>query len=229
MGAYAAVITIVERITDVFGTELSNLEFQQLVTKCESLPPAKGNYLVHDYVENLLLTVLDFQMRGTTVERAIDHYRQHAQKEITSFIELKILLAKYPDTQEGNRQIAQYLWGYNHWKRVELLRKLVTYFEADGVTTQEQLKQWASKVDFERDFKGKVKGAGFAIFKWLVMRQGVETVKPDMWIHRFIRDVLGHSVSDETAVRVLERVAREMGVKAYELDWRIWEYKRSRQ
>ncbi len=228
LGACSPASTIVERTTDVFGIPLSNLEFQQLVTKCGSLPPAKGNYLVHDYVENLLLTVLDFQMRGTTVERAIDHYRQHAQKEIANFIKLKNLLAKYPDTQEGNRQIAQYLWGFNHWKRVELLRKLAAYFEANGVTTQEQLKQWAAKVDFERDFKGKVKGAGFAIFKWLVMRQGVETVKPDMWIHRFIQDVLGHSVSDETAVEVLERVAQEIGVKAYELDWRIWEYQRSR-
>ncbi len=209
-------------------TELLEMDFQRLVTKCRSLPPAKGNYLVHDYVENLLLTVLDFQMRGTTVERAIDHYRQHVQNEITSFTELKNLLAQHPDSREGNLRIAQYLWGYDHWKRVELLRRLVAYFEVNGVTSQEQLKQWASKMDFERDFKGKVKGVGFAIFKWLLMRQGVETIKPDMWIHRFIQDTLGYPVSDETAVEALEQVAREIGVKAYELDWRIWEYQRSR-
>jgi len=210
----------------VFGTKLSDLDFQRLVIRCRSLPSAKGNYLVHDYVENLLRTVLDFQMRVTTVERAIDHYHQRDQKEIANFTALKNLLATYPDTREGNQQIAQYLWGNNHWTRVELLRRLVAYFETQGVTTQEQLKQWASKADFERDFKGQVKGAGFAIFQWLVMRQGVETVKPDIWIRRFIQDALSYSVSDETAVELLEKVAQEIGVKAYELDWRIWEYQR---
>jgi hypothetical protein len=138
----------------------------------------------------------------------------------------KNLLVAHPDTEEGNLQIAQYLWGYKLWTRVELLRRLVAYFEARGVTTQEQLKQWASQADFKRDFKGKVKGAGLAIFQWLVMRQGVETVKPDTWIHRFIQKALGYSVSDEMAVQVLEKVAQEMGVKAYEHDWRIWEHQR---
>lgn len=207
---------------------LSEIDFQRLVARCRSLPPAKGNYLVNDYVENLLLTVLDFQMHGIAVERAMHHYRQHAQKEITGFAELKTLLSQYPDNREGNLLIAQYLWGYNHWKRVELLRRLVAYFESNNVITNEQLKQWASKVNFETDFKGKVKGAGFAIFKWLLIRLGVETVKPDIWIHRFIRDTLGYSVSDETAVEVLEQVAQAIGIKAYELDWRIWEYQRSR-
>ncbi|HML22333.1 MAG TPA: hypothetical protein PKD09_11840 [Aggregatilinea sp.] len=203
-------------------------EFQRLVTECRRLPPAQGNYLVHDYVENLLLTVLDFQMTGTTVGRAMDYYWRHARIKISDFAALKKLLASCPDTKEGNLQIAQYLWGYNYWNRVELLRRLVTYFEIRGVTTQEQLQEWATKVDFEKDFEGKVKGAGFAIFKWLVMRQGVETIKPDMWIHRFIYDVLGYSVSDAIAVESLEKAARETGIKVYELDWRIWEYQRSR-
>jgi hypothetical protein len=56
------------------------------------------------------------------------------------------------------------------------------------------------------------------------MRQGVETVQPSTWNHRFIQAALGYSLSDETAVQVIEKVAQEMGVKAYELDWRIWEY-----
>jgi hypothetical protein len=216
-------------VIDVVTRKLSEPDIQRLVIKCRDLPSAKGNYLVHDYVENLLLTVLDFQMRGVTVERAMEHYWQHARKEITNFVALHDLLAKYPDSREGNQQVAQYLWGYNHWKRVELLRRLLLYFEAQRLITQEQLKQWAFQADYERDFKGQVKGAGFAIFKWLVMRQGIETVKPDMWIHRFIRDILGYAVSDETAVEALEQVAQEIGVKAYELDWRIWEYQRSRQ
>ena len=216
------------RIVELFQTKYSDSDLRSLITKCKALPPSSDNYLVNDYVENLLLTVLDFQLQGVIVGRAIDYYRQHTKKEIANFTALKNLLARYLDTREENQKIAQYLWGYNYWNRVELLRKLVAYFEAQGVTTQEQFKRWASKADFERDFKGKIKGAGLAIFQWLVMRQGVETIKPDIWIHRFLYEVLGYSVSDETAIELLETVALELGVKAYELDWRIWEHQSGR-
>jgi len=190
------------------------------------LPPAKGNYLINDYVENLLLTVLDFQMRTTTVEHAAGYYLKHRRDAIRTHQDLKQLLEKYSDTKEGNRQVAQYLWGYNLWSRVELLRRLLAYFETNGITTQDELKAWAAKTEF-KDFQGKVKGMAFAIFKWLVMRLGVETIKPDLWVHRFTRGAIGRSVSDQTAVVVLEQAAKELGIKAYELDWRIWEYQRS--
>ncbi len=174
----------------------------------------------------MLLTVLDYQMRGITIERAMQHYRQHARQKVSNFEELKALLAQYPNTKEGNLLVAQYLWGYKYWTRVELLRRFVDYFESVEVTSQEKLKQWATTVDFEKDFKGKIKGAGLAIFQWLVMRQGIETIKPDVWIHRFIQKTLGYKVNDKTAVKVLEQVAKTMNIKAYELDWRIWEHER---
>lgn len=212
----------------MFNKRYSDADFRRLLSRCSDIPPVTESYLVDDYVENMLLTVLDFQLRGITVERAMTHYQKHAQRKVNNFAALKNLLATYSDTLEGNRQLAQYLWGYNYWSRVELLRRFVNYFEEQGVTTQEQLKQWAERADFERDFKGRVKGAGYAIFQWLVMRQGIETIKPDVWIHRFIRDTLGYSVSDETAVAMLKEVALELDIKAYELDWRIWRYQHNR-
>ena len=33
-------------------------EYSLLLNECKKLPPAKGMYLIDDYVENLLLTVL---------------------------------------------------------------------------------------------------------------------------------------------------------------------------
>src|SRR5260221_1951378 len=208
--------------------KLSDQDFQRLIAKCRSLPSTEDVYLVNDYVENLLETVVNFQLRVTVVKRALEHYRQHAQMSTPNFAALKNLLHAYSDTEQGNLEVAQYLWRYNLWTRVEVLRRLIAYFEAQGVTTQEQLKQWASQANFERDFKGKVKGASLAIFNWLVMRQGVETVKPDIWVHRFIQDVLGYSLSNEMAVQALENVAKEIGIKANELDLRIWRYERSR-
>lgn len=201
-------------------------EYNLVLRECKDLLPAKGMYLVNDYIENLMLTVLDFQMHNVAVEKAIAHYRDNRRKEIKSLNDLKHLLTKHADDEQGNMAVAQYLWGNKHWTRVSLLRKLVAYFESIGVIGQEDLTRWAKTSSFERDFKCKIPGMDFAIFKWLIMRQGVETVKPDIHLRRFIESIVHHSVSDHELVRVLEKVAEELDLKAYELDWRIWEYQR---
>jgi hypothetical protein len=58
------------------------------------------------------------------------------------------------------------------------------------------------------------------------MRQGVDTVKPDVHVRRFAEAVAGRSLSDDDVVEVVTRAAHELGLKAYELDWRIWEASR---
>ena len=201
-------------------------EFQALVDECKELPES-GEYLVDDYIDNLFLTVLDFQMREITINKAFDYYRENVRSEVKDHNSLKAVLSDYPNDKEGNSQVAQYLWENNHWKRIELLRRFVKYFEEQMITTQRKLKRWAEKADFEKDFKGKVHGADIAIFKWLVMRLGVETVKPDVWIHRFIEETIGRKLSNEKAVEVLEKVAEKIGMETHRLDWRIWEYMRS--
>ena len=183
-------------------------------------------YLIDDYVTNLFSTVLDFQIQGVVVERAIAFYRENRWGELRTLPDLKHLLTQYVDDKEGNTALAQYLWGYKHWRRTALLRNLVHFFESIGVTSQKTLNNWAKTSTYERDFKGKIKGMGYAIYQWLVMRQGVETIKPDVHIRRFVELIVQHNVTDNDLVDVLERVARELGLKAYELDWRIWEYQR---
>lgn len=206
--------------------EITNSEFNTIVNTCRSLPQARGNYLVNDYIENLLLTVLDFRLHETIIHRAMEYYRHNTYSTVRSHEDLRSLLAKQPDTKAGNEQIAKYLWGYRYSDRVQLLRRLLEYFEQRGVIDQDTLHKWAFEADFKCDFEGKVKGAGLAIFKWLVMRQGVETIKPDIWVHRFIHDTIGRYVSDTVAVTTLEKAAGVLKIRAYELDWRIWEYQR---
>jgi len=222
---------------------LSDSDFQRLVSRCSNLPPARQDYRVSDYVENLFLTVLDFQMDHVAIDRAIAYYRQNARKGIANSAALKDLLDEFPDTEAGNGEVAKLLWNNRCWSRVGFLRRLLEYFEMQGVTTQEGLQQWvfraASDANLERDIRTKSKvsfpskngkkfyhSVGDAIFKWLLIRQGVETVKPDTHIHRFILETIGHPVSNQEAVKLLEKTAREIGVKAYELDWSIWEYQR---
>lgn len=202
-------------------------EYNLILQKCKEIPPAQGMYLIDDYIENLMLTVLDFQMHNVAVYKSIKHYRDNRFNEIRTINDLKRLLSKYADNKEGNTAVAQYLWENRHWTRVSLLRKLIAYFESISVTSQETLRQWAENSDFERDFKGKIPGMGYAIYQWLVMRQGIETIKPDTHLIDFLKSIIHHSFTEKELAAVLEKVAEELGLKAYELDWGIWELQKS--
>jgi hypothetical protein len=58
------------------------------------------------------------------------------------------------------------------------------------------------------------------------MRQGVDTVKPDLHVRRFAEGAVGRGLSDWEVVEVTTEAAKRLGIKAIELDWRIWEASR---
>lgn len=190
------------------------------------IPPAKGNYIEEDFVMNLIATVLDYQQSTTAVERAFQHFKDNRWDEIRTGEELEQVMSKYPADQEGNTDLAQYLWGYNLWTRAQQLRDLTGYLKQIGVTNQEGLKRWAKSSRFERDFQGRVKGLGIAVYHWLVMRQGVDTVKPDVHVRRFAERAVGRPLSDQNVVDVMVKAAHQLGMQAYELDWAVWEASR---
>ena len=198
----------------------------QVVAAARHLPPAEESYLETDFIMNLLETVLDYQMHTTAVVRALEHFREHRWDEIRTLDDLDAVFARYTDDQEGNTALAQYLWRYNMWTRAHQLRDLAAYFRDIGVVDQDSLRRWAEQSQFRLDFEGKVKGLGIAVYHWLVMRQGVDTVKPDVHIHRFAEAAIGRRLSDGEVVRVVAEAAHQLGLKAYELDWRIWEASR---
>lgn len=208
---------------------ITEQEYNLILQKCREISPAQGMYLINDYIENLMLTVLDFQMHNVAVEKAIVHYQNNRQSEIKDLYALKSLLSQHNDDKEGNIAVARYLWGNRYWTRVSLLRRLVSYMESNGITTQEALHHWAKESDFEKDFKGKIPGMAYAIYQWLIMRQGIETIKPDTHLINFLESIIHHSFTERELVAVLERVAKELGLKAYELDWKIWEYQRGQK
>lgn len=175
---------------------------------------------------NLFETVLDYQMSTTAVVRALQHYRDQRWDEIRTGDDLEAVMARFAENQEGNTALAQHLWGYNMWTRAQQLRDLSAYFRKIGVTSQESLRRWAKSSKFKRDFQGRVKGLGIAVYHWLVMRQGVDTVKPDVHVRRFAEEAVGRVLSDEDVVEVVTKAAHQLGLRAYELDWAIWEASR---
>ena len=58
------------------------------------------------------------------------------------------------------------------------------------------------------------------------MRLGVDTVKPDQWLHEFVTKTLGHDLDDFELVRVITEAAHRVGRRARELDGAIWEFMR---
>ncbi len=204
-------------------------EFRKILSACRALPPAQGHYLVEDYVTNLLVTVLDFRMHARVLNKALEHYRRCAATKLCTHQALSFWTRRFPDTKTGNTALAESLWGYKYWTRASLLRRLIFFFDKQGVQDQESLRAWAFRSQYERDFQGRVPGLGYAVYQWLVMRLGVESVKPDTHVKRYLDKLAGRPFTDAQAVGILCRAAKELKMKAYELDWRIWEYARAKQ
>ena len=203
-------------------------DIERMVEACRELPEPVGDYLVEDYLTNLMATVVDFQLQTTAVERALEHFAIRVRPSLSGLDDLVDLLERWPPDQAGNTALARHLWGYDLWTRAQMLRGLVGYFASIGVTDQLALKRWAATATFEHDFKGRVHGLGQAVFQWLVMRQGVDTVKPDVHVHRFAARVVGRPLRDADVVTAIEAAARRLGRPAHRLDWAIWEAGRAR-
>ena len=203
---------------------ISDQDVQRLRVYAEVLPTDRQHDVYDDYVVNLFLAVLDFMMKVVTVNKAIEYYRANRRYEVHDLPSLESAMARFPDDQAGNTELAQYLWGNNHWTRAGMLRNLAEYFESISVVDQASLIQWAKTADFRSDFEGRVKGLGFAVFQWMLMRCEVDTVKPDTHTHSFAEGCLGRSLSDNEVVDVISRTAQRLGMTARGLDIAIWEH-----
>jgi hypothetical protein len=202
---------------------ISEADIEKLASAARLLPPNTSTYLEEDFVMNLLETVLDYMLQTEVVVRALERLRENRWDDVRTLDDLERVMARFSEDQAGNTALAQHLWGYNFWTRAQQLRDLVRYFRSIGVVDQEQLKQWALRSTFKTDFEGRVKGLGPAVYQWLVMRQGVDTVKPDVHVRRFAEAAVGRNLKDQEVIELTTRAAARIGIKAFELDWRIWE------
>jgi hypothetical protein len=121
---------------------------------------------------NLLETVLDYMLQATVVVKAPEYFRANRWNEVRALDDLEQVFASFSADQDGNVTLARNLWGYDLWTRAQQLRELAR-FPQIGVVDQERLRAWAHMSTFKSDFAGHVKELGPAVYRWLVMRQGV--------------------------------------------------------
>lgn len=204
---------------------LSASELTRLRAACDQLADGP-DYRSDDFIENMMLTALDFQLRVEVVNKAMKHFFDtHGFRRAR---ELTLLMAQYPDTRSGNTLLAKKLWNCNLWTRAKFLRALIGRFEERGVRGQRSLVHWLTRADFDRDIKGQIRTAehsiGYTIYSWLRLRCGFDTVKPDLHVLKFVEHTIGRKVSPEEAVSALRKVAKLSRRKAHRLDSAIWHF-----
>lgn len=67
---------------------------------------------------------------------------------------------------------------------------------------------------------------GLAIFQWLQLRCGIDTIKPDVHVLRFVKNTIGRKATPTEASSSLNAIAIETGREAYRLDSAIWHLQR---
>jgi hypothetical protein len=206
---------------------LSEKDVAIIVERCRTLPPASRPYVQTDYILNLFLAVLDYRSTAEGVRKALTNYRQRWWDQIRTLDDLKRFLKRYPDTPEGNLMAGSDLWGFRAGRRVSELRNLVKFFEARGVVTQELLTHWARTSQY-RDFMGRVKGLSLDVYEGILMRQGYGPIKPAPHLAGFLAATLARQVSDAEQREAIDRASGKLGIRARELDRRIYEYELAR-
>lgn len=207
---------------------LSPEQFQQLLIATANLPFIHLERPETDFILQVLETPINLQMRAEVVVKALDHFRQNVQAQhgIHTFDDLQTALARYADTEAGNKECAAWLWNNQHWTRVELLRRFMAFLKNHDLTDLDKLTAWAHQADFERDFQGQVKGMGRAAYNWLLLRLGVQTLKTDVWVLNFGERILGKRIPDEKLLNALMEIAPLAGVTPIDLDRTLWHHER---
>ncbi|MFL5791281.1 MAG: hypothetical protein ACJ76A_07215 [Actinomycetota bacterium] len=205
---------------------LSDAELDALEHASSRIALSSFEFVADDYIVALFDTVLDYQNQAAAIEKAEAHYRSDHFDEIRTLDDLEAVLERFPGDRDGNDELAQYLWGNHHWRRAQELRGLVRYFRERNVTTLRGLRTWATKSQQE-DFVGHIKGLGPAVYRSLAMRMGVDTVKPDVHVLRFVSGAIGRKATQAEAVDGLTEVATRLGVPARDLDWSVLEYQKT--
>lgn len=72
-----------------------------------------------------------------------------------------------------------------------------------------------------------VRGCGPVTWTYFGMLLGVEGVKPDTWIVRFVSEAVGERVTTTEAEALVTAAAARLGVSASQLDHAIWQAARS--
>ncbi|MCY3740224.1 MAG: hypothetical protein OXH00_04325 [Candidatus Poribacteria bacterium] len=151
---------------------------------------------------------------------------------------LKIFISNHPDIQQITElaelmtsystphAFVQQELNYNHEDRARILYEVVMFLceivqQTPTIFEEKALKQWVVQAQSQTD-RLNIRGFGPAGFQYLCILFGVDTTKPDIYIIRFVSDVLDRIVSDLEAHALLEAACERLGLSVRAVDSYIW-------
>jgi hypothetical protein len=168
-------------------------------------------FVADDYVIALFDTRCRLQNQPARCARRSSYHANHYD-EIEDGRDLEEPSTVFPADRDRQRRACPVPMGQPPLAGAGELRGLAAYFRERNATTLRRLRTWASGRSKE-DFVGHIKGLGPAVYRSLVMRMGVDTVKPDAsTCCEFVSGAVGRQVSEDEAVTSLEEVARQLGI-----------------
>ena len=195
---------------------------ERLLTALLELPPLlprPGLVLPHDAGDGgaqMLLEVLDTALHTPPAQpqrmAAVRYFCKHARHRLglASWRDLQALLEQYPQSVEGDAEVARLLWGVEAPEHVRALRLLVWFMAAYDVTELAQWHAWMGTAGFEEALRESLDtlGAVAVVLLW----QAKSGRTDHAWVLRFARRALGHSVSEGPAMLAFRDAAEAMGV-----------------
>ena len=144
----------------------------------------------------------------------LDKFEQK-HKGTLSVSHLQALMRSYGSPHEFMQQCLN----YNHAARADVLMAVVDYLATVG-----DLLGWARTADVTGVQQLHIRGFGIAGWQYLRMLFGADTVKPDIYIKRYVEQVIGKPIGVPVKlVRLFEDASRSAGLSAIEVDNAIWE------
>ena len=142
--------------------------------------------------------------------------------EIQQVSELANLMTNYPTPHE----FVQQELNYNHEDRARVLHEVVIFLctiveKMPTIPEEKALKRWVVQAQPQTD-RLNIRGFGPAGFQYLCILFGVDTAKPDIYIIRFVSEILNRDVSDLEAHALLEAAAEHTGLSVRAVDSYIW-------
>jgi hypothetical protein len=192
---------------------------ERLLTALLALPPSPEQASPHDASDStalLLLELMDMALHTPPAEplrmAMVQYFCKHARHRLglVSWRDLQALLEQYPQSDEGDAEVARLLWGVEAQEHVRALHLLVWFMAAYDVTELGQWHAWMDTVGFEEALRESLEtlGAGAVVLLW----QAKSGRTDHAWVLRFARRALGHSVSEGPAMLAFRDAAEAMGV-----------------
>lgn len=149
---------------------------------------------------------------------------QESYPEINSLTKLQELIKQ--SSIEGFSKI----WNYNHPQRIKTLSNLVDRLiyccdikGYDNTKTElEKLQMWAKMVKVYDYDTFNVQGIGIATYQYIRMMLGAKTVKPDVYIKRYINSVLNKKLNEKDLIDIFERACHSNNIDVSQADHSLW-------